>query len=251
MIEFRQLGFSYENVPALVNINAEISPGELVGIIGPSGAGKTTLLRILLGELQPTQGSIRTTTKEPLAVGYVPQIDSGERSFPLTIEEMVLLGSASYSRPQPWFDRTEKKYCQAVLRQLGIAELKEKRLNELSGGQFQRALIARALMSRPNLLVLDEPTSGIDLKTRRQVLDLLEELRQLGYTIVLTTHDLNWVAAHLPRIVCLNKTIIADGSPQQVLTSDAVKRTYGADVEVLIHDGRPVVVDAIEKVSEK
>lgn len=251
MIELRQLGFSYENFPALSNVNTSISAGELVGIIGPSGAGKTTLLRILLGELQPTQGSLRTTTKEPLAIGYVPQIDAGERSFPLAVEEMVLLGSASYSTPQPWFDRSEKKYCQAILRQLSISELKDKRLNELSGGQFQRALIARALMSRPNLLILDEPTSGIDLSTRRQVLDLLEQLRQIGYTIVLTTHDLNWVAAHLPRIVCLNKTVIADGSPQQVLTSDVVKKTYGANVEVLIHDGRPVVVDAIEKVNEK
>lgn len=246
MITFKNVSYAYESQIAISNINASISPGEVVGIIGPSGAGKTTLLRVLLGELTPTEGKLATTNNAPLAIGYVPQIDAGERNFPLTVEEMVLLGAASYSRRKPWFNRSEHDECLAILRQLGIAALKAKRLNELSGGQFQRVLIARALMSRPNLLVLDEPTSGIDLKTRRDVLSLLEDLRSDGYTIVLTTHDLNWVAAHLPRIICLNKTIVADGTPQSVLTSDVVKKTYGAEVEILFHNGRPVVVDTTE-----
>jgi ABC-type Mn2+/Zn2+ transport system ATPase subunit len=101
-------------------------------------------------------------------------------------------------------------------------------------------------MSQPNLLVLDEPTSGIDLKTRSQVLQLVDELRADGYTVILTTHDLNWVAAHLPRIICLNRTVVADGSPLQVLTGAVVRQTYGAAMEVLVHNGRPVVVDAVE-----
>lgn len=244
MMRLRGIGFSYGAAAVLHDVDASFAPGELVGIIGPSGAGKTTLLRILLGELRPTSGSAEPSTHEQVAVGYVPQIDGGERNFPLTVEEMVLLGAASFSSPSPWFSTREKKRARRVLKRLEIDGLGPRRVNELSGGQFQRALIARALMSQPNLLLLDEPTSGIDLNTRRQVLDLIDGFSEEGFTVVLTTHDLNWVAAHLPRVVCLNKTIIADGTPGQVLTKDVVKSTYGTDVDILIHDGRPVVVDA-------
>jgi ABC-type Mn2+/Zn2+ transport system ATPase subunit len=245
MIHFDQIGFSYGGPDILHNISAHIDPGEVVGIIGPSGAGKTTLLRILLGELVPTSGSIKMSSDRRLAVGYVPQMDAGERSFPITVEETVLLGGAGLSRRRPWFDKSERFRAHQILDRLGIGDLRLMRLDELSGGQFQRVLIGRALMSSPNLLVLDEPTSGIDLQTRVQVLELIEELRTDGYTIILTTHDLNWVAAHMPRIMCLNKTIVADGAPLDVLTEGVVRATYGANMEVLVHRGRPVVVDAM------
>jgi len=245
MIGIRDLGHSYGDTVVLHDITTDIDQGELVGIIGPSGAGKTTLLRIILGELTPTFGAIESTSREPLAVGYVPQLDAGERTFPITVEEMVLLGSAAFSRRRPWFDRSEKRTAAAVLERLEITAYRNARLSELSGGQFQRALIGRALMSQPALLLLDEPTSGIDLRTRQQVLNLLEDLRQDGLTVVITTHDLNWVAAHLPRIICLNHTIIADGSPSEVLTGPVVQATYGADMDVIFHNGRPIVIDAV------
>lgn len=246
MVRLDQIGFGFGGPLVLCDVNAVIESGEVVGVIGPSGAGKTTLLRILLGELVPTYGSIQVSSGKSLAVGYVPQMEAGERVFPITVEETVLLGGAASSSRRPWFDRAERRRAHTILDRLGIAELASVRLDELSGGQFQRVLIGRALMSQPNLLVLDEPTSGIDLKTRTQVLQLVEELRTDGYTVVLTTHDLNWVAAHLPRIICLNRTVVADGTPLQVLTHEVVRQTYGADMEVLVHNGRPVVVDAVE-----
>lgn len=244
MIDLRDVAFSYGSTPVLHDVTASITEGELVGLIGPSGAGKTTLLRIILGELTPTDGSLVGNRSGRPAVGYVPQLEAGERTFPLTVEEMVLLGGAALSASRPWFDRAEKRRANAILERLGIASLRANRLDELSGGQFQRALIGRALMSRPTLLLLDEPTSGIDLHTRRQVLDLVEDLRNDGYTVLLTTHDLNWVASQMPRIICLNRTIIADGSPLDVLTPGVVRRTYGAEMDVIVHDGRPVIVDA-------
>ena len=244
MITLTDVGFSYGNNRVLHNITTQFLPGEIVGIIGPSGAGKTTLLRLLLGELTPTHGEMKSSSGAHIAVGYVPQLDSGERTFPLTVEEMILLGAASVSKKVPWFDRHEKREAATILERLGILELRNNRLSELSGGQFQRALIARALMSRPSLLLLDEPTSGIDLGTRQQVLDLVHELKSDGFTIVLTTHDLNWVAAQLPRILCLNGTITADGPPADVLTPLVVHDTYGAYMDVIFHEGKPVVVDS-------
>jgi len=160
---------------------------------------------------------------------------------------MVLLGAASFSRKVPWFSRSEKREVAAILERLGVLQLKDNRLSELSGGQFQRALIARALMARPSLLLLDEPTSGIDLHTRQQVLDLVHELQSDGFTIILTTHDLNWVAAQLPRILCLNGTITGDGAPAEVLTPTVVHQTYGAQMDVIFHQGRPVVVDSVNQ----
>ena len=244
MIEIRHVDYTYGGPKILKNINAVIEEGEVLGIIGPSGAGKTTLLRILLGQLTPTAGSIHIGSGQHLAVGYVPQIDAGERTFPITVEETVMLGATAMSAPRPWFDRGEKRRARSILERLGIGDVAEARLSELSGGQFQRVLIGRALMSQPNLLILDEPTSGIDLRTRSQVLELIEDLRRDGYSVVLTTHDLNWVAAHLPRIICLNREVIADGAPLDVLTREVVNATYNANMDVLIHNGRPVIVDS-------
>lgn len=243
MIRLEGVGFSYGASEVLIDVDFSIEPGQLAGVIGPSGSGKTTLLRILLGELRPTSGRRLSTSERDVAVGYVPQLEAGERNFPLTVEEMVLLGGAAFSSRRPWFDRQERRFAMETLERLGIDRLASRRLNELSGGQFQRALIARALLSRPELLLLDEPTSGIDLNTRQNVLRLVEELRADGYAVVLTTHDLNWVAAHLPRIICLNHRVVADGSPLEVLSEDVVAETYGARMDVVVHNGRPVVVD--------
>jgi ABC-type Mn2+/Zn2+ transport system ATPase subunit len=130
-----------------------------------------------------------------------------------------------------------------VLEKLGIAEVAGRHIRELSGGQQQRVFLARAMFCQPDVLILDEPTSGIDVRTRHEILHLLADLHQEGLTIVLTTHDLNGLAAHLPRVVCFKKTVIADGSPREVLTPEVLVVTYGAPMEVLEHGGMPLVVD--------
>ena len=246
MIHVDNVSFAFGRTTVLSGITTSFGPGELVGIIGPSGSGKTTLLRVLIGELAPSTGAIRQSSGGKVSIGYVPQLDSAERSFPITVLEMVLLGRAAGSPRRPWFSREEQRAATGILDRLGVAELRHRRLDELSGGQMQRCLIARALMSGPDLLVLDEPTSGIDLQTRQQVLELVHELSTDGFTVLLTTHDLNWVASRLPRVICLNRTVIADGSPADVINGPVVQATYGAEMDVFTLNGRPVVVDAAE-----
>jgi hypothetical protein len=144
-----------------------------------------------------------------------------------------LLGLTAGSRLVPWFSRAERRRAQRLLDRLGLGGLEGRHIGELSGGQQQRMFLARAMVADADLILLDEPTSGVDLKTRHDILHLLGELNADGLTILLTTHDLNWVAAHLPRVLCLHGELVADGHPMEVFTPDVLRRTYGADVRVI------------------
>jgi ABC-type Mn2+/Zn2+ transport system ATPase subunit len=144
----------------------------------------------------------------------------------------------------PWPSRAERAEAAHVLDRLGIGGLARRHIRDLSGGQQQRMFLARALLREPELLLLDEPTSGVDVATRHEVLHLLAELNDDGIGVVLTTHDLNGMAAHLPHLVCLHTSVIGVGAPADVLTPDVLERTFGAKMEVLEHGGMPVVVDS-------
>ena len=144
----------------------------------------------------------------------------------------------------PWATRDERADVQRVLERLGIGELGHRHIRELSGGQQQRMFIARALLRKPQLLLMDEPTSGVDVGTRHEVLHLLDDLNAEGLAIVLTTHDLNGMAAHLPHLVALQTRVIASGTPQEVIVPSVLEQTFGARMEVLQHLGMPVVVDS-------
>lgn len=241
LISLRGVSFSYGAEPVLQDITYAVEPGEFTGIVGPSGSGKTSLLRLLLGTVRPRRGQL---VRAPgTAVSYVPQVETVNWDFPVTVGECVLMSRRS-PRLIPLPTRTERLEVAAVLERLGIADLVGRHIRELSGGQQQRMFLARALLRAPRLLLLDEPTSGVDVQTRHEVLHLLGELNRDGLAIVLTTHDLNGMAAHLPHLLALQGRVVASGTPAEVIVPDVLEQVFGAPMDVLQHLGMPVVVDA-------
>jgi ABC-type Mn2+/Zn2+ transport system ATPase subunit len=241
LVEVVGASFGYDGPPVLSDVTYTVGAGEFTGIVGPSGSGKTSLLKLLLGTVKPQRGSV--VRRPDVAVSYVPQLETVNWSFPVTVGECVLMSRAT-RRLLPWATPAEKADVARVLDRLGIGDLEGRHIRELSGGQQQRMFIARALLRRPQLLLMDEPTSGVDIGTRHEVLHLLDELHRDGLAIVLTTHDLNGMAAHLPNLVALHRSVIAHGPPADVIVPEVLERTFGARMEVLQHLGMPVVVDS-------
>ena len=244
LIAFDGVSAGYDGVPILRRVDFDLRQGEFVGIVGPSGSGKTTLLHTLLGQTQRLAGDVREhgAQRGALRVGYVPQVESIDWNFPITVEQVVLLGRWRESGWRPWSSRRDRRLAHQVLERLGIDHLRKRPIRALSGGQQQRVFIARALIGDPDLVLLDEPTNGVDIKTRHDIMHLLGDLHRAGLTIVLTTHDLNAVASHLPRLVCIGEgRVVADGTPPQVLTPDVLRDAYGAEM-VVLRQGRSVYV---------
>ncbi len=247
VLELRGVSFTYGDGVVLRDVDLVIPEGAFCGIVGPSGAGKSTLLRLMDGSLKPSVGSITRGTGPDgarLRLGVVPQLEAIDWNFPITVEQVVMLGTAGDGRWLPWSTASMRRRAADLLEQLGIGELAHRHIRALSGGQQQRAFIARALIRNPDLLVLDEPTSGVDVRTRHDILHLLHELNHQGISIVMTTHDLNAVAAHLPSLVCVNGRILAQGTPLEVLRPEVLRELYGAEMIVVQREGMLLVGDA-------
>jgi len=245
LINVDNVSHAYSHDLVLDSVSLEVRKGDFLGIVGPSGSGKTTLLRALSGSVEPLKG---TVTRAPgIRFGFVPQLEQVNWNFPVTVAECILMARTRPIR-RFWSSKgereAERRQLDAVLDRLGLDGLADRHIRALSGGQQQRMFLARALMTDADVLLLDEPTSGLDVQTRHEVLHLLDELRADGLAIVVTTHDLNGIAAHLPQVMCLNVRVIGTGTPQCVLTPEILELTYGSPMEVLEHAGMPVVVDA-------
>jgi zinc transport system ATP-binding protein len=223
LFEFDQVNFSYLGAPVLKNLSFQVFPGEFIGVIGPNGGGKTTLLKLILGFLKPNRGSVRFLQKSEGSIhspnspshisssprlAYVPQSVRFDRDFPISVEEVVLSGLISHL---PWygsFRKKERVKAIEVLENMGLAHLSQSAFGTLSGGQAQRVLIARALVSNPEILLLDEPTASVDSQAEADIYALLNQLKG-QMTILMVTHDLAAAIEQVERILCVQGGVIS------------------------------------------
>ena len=215
LIEARDVTVGYAGVPALHGLNLSVTRGEIITVIGPNGSGKSTLIKTLLGLLKPTHGTVERS--RGIRFGYVPQSLSVDSTLPLTVLRFL-------SIPPPG----SRERADAMLERVGVAGLQKRQMAELSGGQFQRVLLARALLTEPDVLILDEPTQGLDQPGVAGFYRLIEEVRQeLGCAIILVSHDLHVVMSATDRVICLNGHICCEGTPDAVLEAPEYRALFG------------------------
>ena len=248
-LEFENVSFGYAKQQGLAveRVSLRVPSRERLGVLGPNGGGKTTLLKLALGLLKPTRGAIRIFGEAPAEarssglIGYVPQRSESERSFPLSVLQVTL--QALSLRVPAWkpLPESARANAEGMLRLVGLEDMRDAPIKRLSGGQYQRMLIARALAPSPRLLLLDEPTVGIDVSGQAKFADLLQELHeQLDLTIIVVSHDLRAIAAGCDRVACLSRTLHTHTAPQG-LTPDVLAEVFRHDVSAVFGD---VHVDA-------
>jgi ABC-type Mn2+/Zn2+ transport system ATPase subunit len=241
LVSFRQATLGYGRRVVLRDLTFDILEGDFLGLVGPNGSGKTTILRTFLGSLRPLSGTVELAPG--LRYGYVPQRDQVDSAFPLRVLDVVLMGRydrIGLGRRPSDADRTRAL---DALDQVGIRHLSDFPLNDLSGGQKQRTLIARALVGEPNVLVLDEPTTGMDLVATTQILGLVRDLHErTRLTVVMVSHALNEVANYVERIALVHEGGLHVGTIADVMTEQSLSAMYGIPVEVSSFDGHRIVL---------
>jgi iron complex transport system ATP-binding protein len=248
-IRTENLAFAYKDRPVLDGVSLSIERGEMVGILGPNGSGKTTLLKIFSavlrgrGEVKINNRSIESYGKRELSRLFAMVPQESQILFPYTVAEIVLMGRASYHSPLALEGKKDLEVARASMELTDSLSFSDRYLHELSGGEKQRVIIARALAQEPQILLLDEPSAFLDLKHQVQVFELMRRLnREHGLTIIAALHDLNLAALFFPRLVMLRDgKIYRDGTPRDVLTEDTIEEVYGIHVRIQLDPsgGRP------------
>jgi ABC-type Mn2+/Zn2+ transport system ATPase subunit len=241
LVSFRNATLGYGRHAVLRDLNLDILDNDFLGIVGPNGAGKTTILRTFLGSLKPMLGSL--TLAPGLRYGYVPQRDPVDSLFPLRVTDVVMMGRYDRIGIGRRPTARDRDLSLQALDKVGIADLAQAPLNALSGGQRQRTMIARALVGEPNVLILDEPTNGMDLVATTQILGLVRDLHErTGLTVVMVSHALNEVANYVERIALVHQGGFAVGSVAEVMTEEHLTAMYGIQVDVSSFEGHRIVV---------
>ncbi len=226
----------YDNVIALEDINLCLKPLDFVSVIGPNGGGKTSLLKLMLGLVKPSRGTALVLGKSPEQsrheVGYVPQQATLDKHFPINIWDVTLMGRLGRIPPFKRYSAEDREFVADALHKVKIYDLRDRQIGKLSGGQQQRVLIARALVSNPKLLLLDEPTASIDSEIKREVYELLSELNE-QITIVMVSHDIGVISSYVKTIACLNRKLVYHD--EKGITPEMLAETYQCPVDLIAH----------------
>lgn len=235
MLEVQQLAVNYRGIKGLDQVSFCIEPGQLVGIIGPNGAGKSTMLKAMLGLIPAASGVVQYCTcplhRQLEKVAYVPQRSQIDWDYPITVWNVVMMAR---TRQLGWFRQptpAARAIVREALEQVGMIELCDRRIGDLSGGQQQRVFLARAIAQQADILLFDEPFTGVDKKTEAIIMEIFVQLRAKGKILLVSSHDWGQVLTQLDRLLLLNQSLIADGSPAQVMTPENLNRAYGATLQ--------------------
>lgn len=244
IIELSDVCFSYQSEQVLKDVNLKVHKGDYLGVVGPNGGGKTTLLKLMVGLLKPSCGTIKlfgqdiNDFKDWSKIGYVFQkFDNFDINFPITVEEVVAMGRFAKKGLFRSLNTEDKHIVKQSLEQVEMASFSKRLIGDLSGGQMQRVFIARSLASQPQVIILDEPTAGVDVKAQEQFYRLLENLNEnLDITLILVSHDVDVIASVATELALVNKTLVYKGSPKEFLQKDNLNRIYGKGVKFILHD---------------
>lgn len=238
---FPRLDISVDNVSvtynnarlALYNATCTVEPGTITALVGPNGAGKSTLFKSIMGFLQPTQGQVRVgglpvrKAQKQQLMAYVPQSDEVDWNFPVSVFDLVMMGRYGYMNLLRIPRQKDRRRVMASLERVGMVSFRDRQIGELSGGQKKRAFLARALAQESQVILLDEPFTGVDVKTEKGLIDLLMQLRDEGHTILISTHDLASISTFCDRTILLNRTILAAGKTSETFTKENLEMTFG------------------------
>ncbi|MGA1874491.1 MAG: metal ABC transporter ATP-binding protein [bacterium] len=237
IVRLKGIWARYNGLTILENINLSIKQRDFLGLIGPNGGGKTTLLKIILGLIKPARGEVRVFGHSPdrsgKLIGYVPQVAGFDRQFPVSVWEVVLMGRLGHRRIFSSYQAEDREIAREALQTMEMLDFKDRQIGKLSGGQQQRVLIARALAGRPKLLLLDEPTAGVDTRMQIGLYELLKRFKE-DMAIILVSHDLAVISSYVDKIACLNRRLFYHDSTE--ITLQDLEKVYDqCPIEMIAH----------------
>jgi manganese/iron transport system ATP-binding protein len=244
ILDVQHITVRYNGQVALEDITFHLHEGERVAVVGPNGAGKSTRFKVVSGVLQPNAGDVNIFGSRPgghVCIAYIPQRSQVDWNFPVSVADVVMMGRSAKLGPLNWPHKNDWEHVHRALETVELSDLTERQIGQLSGGQQQRMFIARALAQEAELMLMDEPLTGLDTPAQEGLLNLLDTLRDQKVTIMVATHDLDQAARHFDRIMLLNHRMIAFDVPQNVLQTDHLLQAYGGRLKV--EPGGTMVVD--------